>query len=87
MSQHLTATLLLLSLYFSASQPVFANESITAAPENQRMIQAYLQQHPMDADMRSRIQQQAMNQINQLQGLSRSEITVLVEKNIHKGQL
>ncbi len=87
MSQNLNAALLLLSLYFSASQPVFANDSIVATPENQTIIHDYLQHHPMDADMTSRLQQQAMSQINQLQGLSRSEITMLVEKNFPKRQL
>ncbi len=82
MSQNLNAALLLLSLYFSASQPVFADESIMATPENQTIIRDYLQYHPMNADEILRIQQQAMNQIKQLQELSPAEIKELVDKNL-----
>ncbi len=84
MSQNLSAVLLVLSLYFSASQPVFARESITVTPQNQQMIQDYLQTHPVDEETITALTQQAVDQINQLSGLSQQNITRLVEQSTPK---
>lgn len=84
MSQNLSAILLVLSLYFSASQSVFANEAITATPENHRMIQDYLQTHPVDEETITELKQHANYQVSQLQELSQQDIAHLVEQSIPK---
>jgi hypothetical protein len=85
MPQNLNAILLVLSLYFSVSQPVFADESITAAtPQNKQMIEDYLQMHPIDEGRITALKQQAAGQVAQLPGLSPQDIKQLVEQSAPK---
>ena len=81
--------LLLLSLYFSDSQSVFANDIIAAEPQEKKVIQDYLRDRPINHMQIKQLEKQAQTQLNQLSGLSKEDVSQLLkqrEVNLHENQ-